>query len=202
MRGDGRVMRGGGGVMRGGGDRMMRGAALLGRLLLATWPIAAWLAGVPSPGLAAQDTQDVARLTGEIGVDPEPGSLLATAARLSVQQVPLSEALVQLAKRSRVQIAFSLSLLPPDRVVDCDCATKNVAGTLEELLARTDLGYVELGSQVIIVPRAPRQVSPLDAIGGGAGPEVAVPVADQLTDAESGGGTTASLDNIDNIIDI
>ena len=134
MRGGGEVMRGGGRVMRGGGSRLMhgeggrlmRGAALLGRLLLAAILPAAWLAGVPSPGLAAQDTHDVARLTGEIGVDPEPGSLLATTARLSIEQLPLAEALVRLAEHSRVQIAFSPSLLPPDRVVDCDCATKTL----------------------------------------------------------------------------
>ena len=165
----------------------------LGRLLLAPILLAAWLAGVSSPGLAAQDSQDVARMTGEIGVDPEPGSLLANAARLSVRQVPLAEALVQLAERSRVQIAFSPSLLPSDRFVDCDCATANIARTLDELLARTDLGYVELGSQVIIVPRARRETSPLDAIvGGQAGAEVAVAAADEPTDAQTPGETSAS----------
>ena len=171
----------------------MPSAILLGRLLLAPILLATWLAGVSSPGLAAQDSQDVARMTGEIGVDPEPGSLLANAARLSVRQVPLAEALVQLAERSRVQIAFSPSLLPSDRFVDCDCATTNIARTLDELLARTDLGYVELGSQVIIVPRARRETSPLDAIvGGQAGAEVAVAAADEPTDAQTPGETPAS----------
>lgn len=170
----------------------MRGAALLGRVLLA-----AWLPVVPSPPLAAQESQDVARLTGEIGIEPEPGSLLASTARLSVEQLPLAEALVQLAERSRVQIAFSPSLLPPDRVVDCACATKNVARTLDELLARTDLGYVELGSQVIVVPRAMRE-SPLDAIvGGQAGPEVVVAAADAPFDAQAPGETADSLVYLD-----
>ena len=157
------------GLMRGGGG-LMRSAIVLVRLLLAPILLLAWVAGVSPPGLAAQESQEVARLTGEIGVDPEPGSLLASAARLSVQQLPLAEALVRLAELSRVQIAFSPSLLPPDRVVDCDCATKNIARTLDELLARTDLGYVELGSQVIIVPRAPRREAlPVDASLGGRG---------------------------------
>ena len=127
--------------------------------------------------LAAQDTE-ITALRGEIGVDPDPGTLLATVARLSIERVPLSEALVQLAERSRVQIAFSPSLLPSDRTVDCDCATKNVARTLDRLLAGTALGYVELGSQVIIVPRAPRAALPLDAtLSGRVRSEVAVPVA-------------------------
>lgn len=160
--------------------RLMRNAALAPILIVAR------LAVVPAPGLAAQDSQDIARLTGEIGVEPEPGSLLASTARLSIEQVPLAEALVRLAERSRVQIAFSPSLLPPDRVVDCACATKNVARTLDELLARTDLGYVELGSQVIVVPRALRETSPLDAIvGGKAGPEVAVAAVDAPSDARA-----------------
>ena len=139
-------------------------------------PAIATLALLSSP-LTAQSTELTA-LRGEIGVDPEPGSLLATPARLSIEQVPLAEALVQLADRSRVQVAFSPSLLPSDRIVDCACATKNVARTLDELLARTDLGYVELGSQVIIVPRAPREALPRDAtLSGRVRSEVAVPVA-------------------------
>ena len=166
----------------------MRSAVLLTPIL-----VAAWLPGFPSPVRAAQESQDIAQLIGEIGVDPEPGSLLATTARLSIERIPLAEALVQLAERSRVQIAFSPSLLPLDRIVDCDCATKNVARTLDELLARTDLGYVELGSQVIIVPRAPREALPVDAtFGGGVGSEVAVPVADEPPDAPSGAETSAS----------
>ena len=171
----------------------MRSGVLRVPLLLAPILLLAWLAGVSPPGLAAQESRDVARLTGEIGVDPEPGSLLASVARLSIEQLPLAEALVRLAELSRVQIAFSPSLLPPDRVVDCDCATKNIARTLDELLARTDLGYVELGSQVIIVPRAPRQALPLDAsLSGRGGAEVVVAAAAEPAAAEPGGATVAS----------
>lgn len=130
----------------------------------------------PSP-LIAQDTELTA-LRGEIGVDPEPGTLLATVARLSIDRTPLPEALVQLAERSRVRIAFSPSLLPSDRIVDCPCATWNVARTLDRLLEGTELGYVELGSQVVIVPRAAREALPLDAtLSGRVRSEVAIPVA-------------------------
>ena len=138
--------------------------------------IAAGLAMAPV-ALNAQESELTA-LTGQIGVDPEPGTLLATVARLSIERLSLAEALVQLAERSRVQIAFSPSLLPPDRVVDCACATENVARTLDRLLDGTALGYAELGSQVIIVPRAGRKASPLDAtVSGRVRSEVAVPVA-------------------------
>ena len=133
---------------------------------------------LPFPSsLTAQDTELTA-LRGEIGVDPEPGTLLATVARLSIDRMPLSEALVQLAQSSRIQIAFSPSLLPPDRLVDCACATRNVARTLDRLLGGTELGYVELGAQVIIVPRAGRAALPLDAaLSGRVRSEVEVPVA-------------------------
>ena len=62
--------------------------------------------------------------------------------------------------------------------MDCDCATKNVARALDGLLAGTELGYVELGSQVIIVPRARLEVLPRDAtLNGRVRSELAVPVA-------------------------
>ena len=38
--------------------------------------------------------------------------------------------------------------------MDCECAALNVARTLDRLLAGTDLGYVEIGSQIVVVPRA------------------------------------------------
>ena len=127
--------------------------------------------------LTAQSTELTA-LRGEIGVDPEPGTLLATLSRLSLERVTLPDALVQLAEHSGVQIAFSPSLLPAPRFVDCDCATKNVARALDGLLAGTELGYVELGSQVIIVPRTRLEVLPRDAtLNGRVRSALAVPVA-------------------------
>ena len=131
----------------------------------------------PLPSLTAQSTELTA-LRGKIGVDPAPGTLLAAISRLSLERAPLAEALVQLAEHSGVQIAFSPSLLPTTRFVDCDCATKNVAWALDGLLAGTELGYVELGSQVIIVPRARLEVLPRDAtLNGRVRSELAVPVA-------------------------
>ena len=146
-----------------------RGALAL--LLIA--PITA----APSAALAAQDIQILAALRGETGVDPDPGTLLATISMLSVRRTPLSEALVRLAERSSVQIAFSPSLLPPGLRVDCDCTALNLAKTLDHLLADTELGYVELGSQVVVVPRAGSDLaSPDGLLRGRVRSEVAVPI--------------------------
>ena len=103
--------------------------------------------------LAAQDPQQITLLRGLIGVEPQPGSLLATPARLAIVRMPLADALAQLSERTRVQIAFSPSLLPAGHHVDCDCAGLNLARAMDRLLEGTDLGYVELGSQVVVVPR-------------------------------------------------
>ena len=103
--------------------------------------------------LAAQEPRQVALLRGQIGVDPEPGSLLAAPARLTAKRLLLADALARLAERSRLQIAFSPTLLPESHRVDCDCAALSTAGALDEILAGTDLGYVELGSQIVVVPK-------------------------------------------------
>ena len=103
--------------------------------------------------LAAQEPRQVALLRGQIGVDPDPGSLLAAPARLAVSRLPLADALTRLAERSRLSIAFSPTLLPEGHRVDCDCTALSTARALDQLLAGTDLGYVELGSQVVVVPR-------------------------------------------------
>ncbi len=129
--------------------------------------------------LSAQDTQVLAALRGETGVDPDPGTLLATISMLSVESAPLGDALVRLAERSNVQIAFSPSLLPADLRVDCHCAALNLARTLDLLLADTDLGYVELGSQVVVVPKAGSDLAPPDGLlRGRVRSEVAVPIED------------------------
>ena len=84
---------------------------------------------------------------------------------------------MRLAERSQVQIAFSPSLLPAQLRVDCDCATLSLAGTLDRLLADTDLGYIELGSQVILVPKAGSDLAPFDGtVSGRVRSEVAIPV--------------------------
>lgn len=129
--------------------------------------------------LAAQDAQVLASLRGETGVDPAPGTLLATVSRFSTDQALLVDALVQLAERSQVQIAFSPSLLPGNLRVNCDCATLSLARALDHLLADTDLGYVELGSQVVVVPKAGYRIPDPDGVlRGRVRSEVAIPLED------------------------
>ena len=144
-------------------------------------------------GLAAQDDQVLAALRGETGIDPEPGTLLATVSGLSIERAPLAEALVRLAERSQVQIAFSPSLLPTDLRVDCDCPDVSLARALDQLLAGTELGYVELGSQVVVVPKAGSDMAPADGtLSGRVRSEVAILMVDATVrlasvEAPSGG---------------
>ncbi|MDE2762492.1 MAG: carboxypeptidase regulatory-like domain-containing protein, partial [Gemmatimonadota bacterium] len=111
------------------------------------------LAALVPLGLAAQDHRQIALLKGRVGIEPEPGSLLASPARLTVERLPLDQALARLSERTRVQIAFSPALLPAGHPVDCDCAALVLARALDRLLEGTGLGYAELGSQVVVVPR-------------------------------------------------
>ncbi len=148
-------------------------------LVLAWAPIAAFSAGAFPPTVSAQSSQEVAVLTGETGVDPVPGSLLAAPARLSIRRSPLADALTRLAELAQVQIAFSPSLLPADLRVDCDCADLSIAKALDRLLADTGLGYLELDSQIIIAPSAGQEMRVLDGIvRGRVRSEVAVPLED------------------------
>ena len=129
--------------------------------------------------LAAQNIPQVALLRGQTGVDPAPNSLLATPSGLTATQLLLSDALARLSERSRVQVAFSPSLLPADQRVDCDCATLNMARALDQLLAGTELGYVELGSQVVVVPKAAPEIPRFDGtVRGRVRTEVATPIED------------------------
>ena len=129
--------------------------------------------------LAAQDARNVALLRGQTGVEPEPGSLLATPAHLTIEQLPLADALAQLSERSSVQIAFSPSLLPSGHRVACACAALNIARALDQMLEGTELGYVELGTQVIVVPLAQPEIPRFDGtIRGRVRTEVAFPLED------------------------
>ncbi len=119
-------------------------------------------------GLAAQEPQRVALLRGLVGVEPEADSLLATPAHLDIVRLPLADALARLSEHTRVQIAFSPTLLPAGHRVDCPCTALSTARALDRLLEGTGLGYVELGSQVVVVPRAEPEVPGADGeIQGG-----------------------------------
>ena len=167
----------------------MRGRGARGAVLAATALVL--IAPLVTATLAAQEPQEVALLRGRTGVEPEPGSLLATPARLTVEQLPLADALARLAERSSVQIAFSPTLLPPGHLVACACATLNIARALDRMLEGTELGYVELGTQVIVVPRAPLEVPRFDAtIRGRVRTEVAIPLEDATAILRPAGDST------------
>ena len=176
------------GPRRGSGIVTARGIARLAAGLSA----AALATPLFVAALAAQDAREIALLRGRTGVEPEPGSLLATPARFSVAELPLADALARLSERSRVQIAFSPSLLPPDHLVACACDTLNIARALDRLLGGTELGYVELGTQVIVVPLAPPEVPRFDAtIRGRVRTEVAAPLDDAIAILRQAGDTLA-----------
>lgn len=130
------------------------------------------------PGTArAQETNRLALLRGHTGVDPEPGSLLASPARLSLRRTLLADALARLSKRSGVQIAFSPSLMPAGHRPGCDCEDLNLAQALDRLLRDTELGYVELGSQVVVVPKVqPERPMPGGVLRGRVRSVVAFPL--------------------------
>ncbi len=148
---------------------------------------------LPSAAVA-QDYQVLVTLKGEFGIRPAPGSLLSTVSSLSIERIPIATALSRLAESSQVRIAFSPSLLPHGLRVDCDCVTMNVAQALDRLLAGTDLGYVELASQVVVVPRAQQEISaPEAALRGRVRSEVAIPIEDATVRLLPAADTTRPL---------
>lgn len=178
--------------MRGPGpwSRLAGPAPRRSRGLVRGLPLAVVTFVIAAP-LAAQEPQEVALLRGRTGVEPEPGSLLAAPAGLTVHRMLLAEALTRLSERSRVQIAFSPSLLPAGHRVACACDTLHIARALDHMLEGTGLGYVELGTQVIVVPLVPSEAPPLDAtIRGRIRTEVAIPLEDATAVLRPAGDST------------
>lgn len=139
----------------------------------------AFTASLVASSVSAQESGSIALLQGQTGIQPEPGTLLATPARLTIERLPLAQALAGLSERSRVQIAFSPNLLPSGHIVACACDTLNIARALDRMLEGTGLGYIELGSQVIVVPLARPAIPRFDAtIRGRVRTEVALRLED------------------------
>ena len=86
-------------------------------------------------------------------------SLLARAARLQINNVPLPDGLSKLRERSGVSLAFSPSLLSETRLVTCACENDTVGEALDRILAQTPFGYVELAGHVVI-ERKPVMTAP------------------------------------------
>jgi hypothetical protein len=87
------------------------------------------------------------------------GSLLTSDTKSgSMDGVTLSAALTRLSYSTGIAFAFSPSLLPSHRLVDCACSGLTVQETLERLLDGTGLRYTILGDQVVVErprPQAP-----------------------------------------------
>lgn len=79
-------------------------------------------------------------------------ALLSRTANLDVVALPIAEALVELQERSGVPIAFSRTMLPGDRLVDCRCRGLAVGQALDSILAGTAFIASQRESQVVIVP--------------------------------------------------
>ena len=104
--------------------------------------------------------------------------LVRTATRRSADGRGRTRCSSQSAPGCRDCLAAPRVFVPRDLRVDCDCRTMSVARALDRLLAATDLGYVELASQVVVVPRAGNATAPEAVLRGRVRSEVAVPIED------------------------
>lgn len=119
-----------------------------------------------SPALAQTN-----RTSGASVVQARPeapaNALLKRPAHLSIRPTSLRAALSRLADSAGVPVAFSPTMIPPDIVVACACATVTVAEALDSLLEGTGIGYTEAAGYVVILPSA-ASVSGAGAERGGA----------------------------------
>lgn len=88
----------------------------------------------------------------------EATGLLATRARLRVQDVRLVEALRRLQESSGVPVAYSPALLPPERIVTCECAEATVEEALGRILEGTAFGFVVAADQLVIRRRPDQEL--------------------------------------------
>ena len=99
-------------------------------------------------GVAVAPTSSRAQLVTD-GVSGETG-ILAKPARLSVHALPLETALLELQRTSGVSIAYSPSLLPVDRTVDCACLDVSVGEAIRRLLGDSGFEAVPMMQQLVI----------------------------------------------------
>ncbi len=99
--------------------------------------------------LAGQDGQEQIAKTVE-RTSENSASLLDLPAGLKAEGITLSTALTRLGYKTGVGFAFSPSLIPADKLVDCDCEELTIREALEQLLDGTGLHYTVLGNQVVV----------------------------------------------------
>jgi len=136
----------------------------------------------------------------------EAAEFLSAPASLTVEDVPLTEALIRLQDNSGVPLAYSPSLLRGENSVSCLCRGMTVGGALRTLLRGTAFEFEVAARQIVIRQKALPTVR-LASTGLGGGPtwtperievshtlERPTPVRPQgtvtglVTDAESGSG--------------
>jgi TonB-linked SusC/RagA family outer membrane protein len=91
------------------------------------------------------------------------GDVLQWPARLSLDRVPLSRALVDLHGTSGVPLVFSPSLVP-DVEVTCDCVDVPVAEALRRMMAGTGMGFSASGRQVVVTANRPLLLAPISSL--------------------------------------
>jgi TonB-dependent starch-binding outer membrane protein SusC len=96
----------------------------------------------------------------------QPSTLLARPAQLSVAEILLGDALLELEQTSGVPIAYSPGLLPRDRIVTCRCQRVTVGEALLILLADTGFQGVALADHLVIRPAMHRPVALIGTIAG------------------------------------
>lgn len=125
-------------------------------------------------------------------VSTAPGlsaQLLEQRANLFVEDIGLSEALVQLQITSGIALPHSPSLLPGNLRVDCHCRDVSIRVALDRLLAGTGFTYVEIGERILIEPARRRDPSdPADPLPSPDDVEHALPRVHEERPAAPAGG--------------
>lgn len=123
---------------------MRRSNAIVGTLLL--------LVLAATPGWTQKAHPSLGRGKEVSGKEPR---LLDRRAGLSVQNVPLEEALLELTRSSGVPLAFSPARIPANVRASCTCGDVTVREALDRLLSETPLEYSELAGQIVLFSASP-----------------------------------------------
>ncbi len=114
------------------------------------------LAAVPFVGIETaegQDQSELAEVRLQAPVSEQGSAILASPARLEIEDVSLREALDALQRSSGVAVAYSSIVLPRERSVTCYCAEATIEDALAEILRETNLEPLVTGGQVVVRER-------------------------------------------------
>jgi TonB-linked SusC/RagA family outer membrane protein len=120
--------------------------------VLLTSAVGLSVAGIAPQSALTQPSALASREQTWRGVPEVAASPLTQPAHLTVDQIPLEEALSELHSRSGVSFIFSPSLLRGKRKVTCSCSTATVAEALDRMLNGTGFVYSVFRQSVLIEP--------------------------------------------------